>query len=266
MTDEKRTCQICTRNQVTDRLTCSRCQTRINMQLTDILEFYALAGDALIPGQSGGGRSTERPLGVRVDALDFICGFSVVDVLESWEKEWRDHYKLAPYGPATALRNAGQPDQPKVTLFEIVRFLQIWLDNACRDHPAIDDFASEVKEVHGKARNAAGITHRQAWTVTCPADTDNGDCRQPLKITGEDFDTTVTCRSCRTIWTVQRLMRVAVTDPNSDIWCAPDDAADYLGVHPGTLRKWAGAGKISRRHGLYSLSSIRHVIAQGVSA
>jgi hypothetical protein len=195
------------------------------MQLTDILEFYALAGEALEPGQSGGGRSTERPLGIRVDALDFICGFSVVDVLESWEKEWRDHYKLAPYGPATALRNAGKRDQPKVTLWEIVRFLQIWLDNACRDHPAIDDFATEVKEAHSKARCAAGITQRQAWTVTCPADTDTGDCRQPLKITGEDFDGTITCRSCRTTWTIQRLMRVAVTDPNSDIWCAADTAS-----------------------------------------
>lgn len=266
MTDEKRTCTICTRNPVTERLVCSRCQNRLNQQLTDILEFYAIAAHALIPGQGGNGRSTERPLGVRVDALDFVCGYSVVDVLESWEKEWRDHYGLAAYGPASAERNSGKADQPRITLFEIVRFLQIWLDNACRDHPAMEDFAGEVRDCHKQAQTSAGITRREAWTVTCPADTEEGDCGNSLRITGEDFDGSVTCRACGTTWTVQRLMRVAVSNPNSDIWCAPDDAAGYLGIHPGTLRKWAGSGKIERKHGLYSLSSIREAIAQGVSA
>lgn len=266
MTDEKRTCTVCTRNAVTDRLVCSRCQNRINQQLADILEFYALAENALLPGQGGNGRSTERPLGVRVNALDFVCGYSVVDVLEAWEKDWRDFYELGPYGPASAQRCAGRNNQPATTLTEIVRFLRAWLDKACTDHPAVDDFAGEVRDCHRQAQSSAGITQREAWTVTCPADTDDGDCGNRLRITGEDFDSSVTCRACGTTWTVQRLMRVAVSDPNSDIWCAPDDAAGYLGIHPGTLRKWAGSGKIERRHGLYSLSSIREAISQGVSA
>lgn len=259
-------CAICARNDISaEQVACQRCASRINTQLTDILEFYALAEKALLPGQSGEGRSTERPLGVRVNALDFVCGFTVVDILESWEKAWRDHYGLAPYGPASSIRNAGRPDQPKINLTHIVAFLKMWLPNACTDYPAMDDFAQEVRDCHQAARTAAGITQRQAWTVTCPASTDDGDCGRPLKITGEDFDASITCRSCNTTWTVQRLMRVAVTDPNSDIWCAPEDAADYLGIHPGTLRKWATAGKIARRHGLYSLSSIRHVIAQEIA-
>ena len=67
------TCVVCAAATETG-MACARCEARIDRQLSDIVEFYAIACGELLPGRGGDGRSGERGLGVRIDALDFVAG------------------------------------------------------------------------------------------------------------------------------------------------------------------------------------------------
>lgn len=248
------TCLICQRP--TERFACDRCEAMMRRQLSDVLEYQALAGDNLVPGQGGDGRATERTLGINIAALDTSAAFDAIAVLESWERVWREDYGLTPYGPASAEREP----TPEATLVGIVNFLQSWLSKTCSEHPAVDEFASELRTLHRQMQQAAGQTRRAAWRVTCPTDMDDGECGQRLKVSGDDFGGQVTCRACQTTWPVERLLRVVASSRMAELWLDPEAASEWLGVHSATLRKWAKHGRIKRSHGRYEVHSLREAI------
>lgn len=250
-------CTIC--GHQTPRMACQRCQIRIGKQLSDIVEYAAFAVHELLPGQGGDGRSTERGLGVRLDALDFIAGNDVLPILESWERMWREEWSMAPWGPTTAARGAGQPDQATAYLTGTVRFLRAHLERIC-EHPAVDDFAHEVSSCWHQARNAARRQPRQAWRVTCPTDTESGECGTLLRVTGEDFGGTVTCRTCRTAWHTERLLWVVASSTEADLWVDTDAAVRHTGVPESTLRRWGREGRIKRKGALYEYKSLSNVL------
>ena len=252
--NETGTCLICQRD--TQRMACTYCEATMRRQLSEVVDYQAMAGDNLVPGQGGDGRATERTLGINIAALDTSAGFDAIAVLESWERLWREDYGLTPYGPASAQREP----TPEATLTGIVGFLQSWLDKTCTEHPAVDEFAAELRGVHRRSQQAAGQTRRAAWRVTCPTDTDDGECGTQLRVSGEDFGGEVTCRACSTTWPVERLLRVVASSQHSELWLDPEAASHWLGVHAATLRKWAKDGRIKRDHGRYEVHSIREAI------
>ena len=238
----------------TERMACPRCQARIGHWLTDILEFTALAHGELLPGRGGDGRSTERSIGVRVAALDLVAGIDTVGVLESWERDWRETFGLAPYGPASAERNAGKPHG--ATLSGVVRFLRTWLDRACAEHPAIDDFHHEVKALRARAQGAANRQPRPGWTLTCPADVEDGECGASIRITGEDFGGSVTCRSCRSVWTVDRLIAVAAASRDAELWIDQGAAMRVLDCSESTLKRLVKDGRVTARREQYDYRTL----------
>ena len=248
-------CVICLKK--TNAGACGSCESRIRQQLNDIVEFQALASQNLIPGRGGDGRGSERSLGVNIQALDLVGGFDPIAVLESWERVWRQDFSLTPYGPASASR----PQSPIGTLVGIVGFLQSWLSKACQQHPAISEFAFEVRSLHRSCKAAAGQSDRAGWRVTCPTDADDGECGSVLVVRSEDFGGEVSCRSCKVTWPVERLLRVVASSRHAELWLDPDAASEWIGVHPATLRRWAAAGRINRAHGLYEVHSIREALA-----
>ena len=247
-------CLICA--QETDRMACTRCEVTMRRHLSEIVEYQALAGDNLIPGQGGDGRATERSLGINIAALDTSAAFDAIAVLESWERIWREDYGLTPYGLASAERDP----RPEPTLVGIVDFLQSWLDKTCAEHPAVDEFAAEVRGLHRRSQQAAVQTRRAAWRVTCPTDTDDSECGHQLVVTGQDFGGHITCRACGTTWAVERLLRVVASSQHSELWLDPEAASEWLGVHAGTLRKWAKEGRLRREHGRYEVHSLKEAI------
>lgn len=248
-------CVICLR--ATNAGACSSCESRLRQQLKDIVEFQALAPFNLAPGRGGDGRGNERSLGVNIQALDLVGAFDPIAVLESWERDWREAFGLTRYGPASASR----PASARGTLIGIVGFLQSWLSKACQEHPAISDFALEVRGLHRSCKAAAGQVERAGWRVTCPTDTDDGECGAVLLVRSEDFGGDVACRACGTRWPVERLLRVVASSRHAELWLDPDAASEWIGVHPATLRRWAAAGRIQRAHGLYEVHSIREALA-----
>ena len=269
------TCTICQRP--TERMACDPCQHTMRVQLGEICDYQALAADNLVPGQGGDGRATERTLGVNLAALDLVGAFDAIAVLESWERIWREDYGLTPYGPASAQRltsmTQAKPDpdiegvlQPgmeptRATLLGIVGFLQAWLTKSCTEHPAIDEFAREVRTLHRTCQQAAGQARRSAWRVTCPADTDDGECSTQLRVSGEDFGGHISCRGCGTTWPVDRLLHVVASSQHAELWLDPEAASEWLGISERTLRLWAKEGRIMRDHGRYEVHSLRRAIS-----
>ena len=245
------TCQICDRE--TDKPTCDPCVSRVRRNLNEIVKWQARA--ELLPGKGGDGRSTERTIGVRVSALDSAAGFTYVDTLESWEIDWREFFNLTRYGEASASRN--RSTQPHQMIAGIVKFLTGWLQRAADEHPAFPEFASEVRNLAAQAKEAANERTRPHWRVTCPTDTDDGECGRELLVSGEDFGGSVFCRVCGTTWPVERLLRVVASSRLSELWLDPEAAAEYCGVSSRLLRKWGQKGLIRRERGRYEVHSIR---------
>jgi len=256
-------CVICQTS--TDRMACMKCQRRISDHLGDIVNYAALAEQELLPGRGGDGRSTERSLGIRLQALDLVAGNDVLPILESWERMYREEWGYAPWGPTTLERGQGKADQATAYLTGTVAFLRANLDRIC-EHPAVDDFHGEVTQVWRQAREAARQQPRQAWRVTCPADADDGECGNVLRITGEDFGKDVTCRTCRTTWPTDRLLMVVVASSHATLWVDAAAINTMAGLTDRTLRRWAREGRIKRKGGLYDFAQVMHTMRQGASA
>ena len=236
--------------------------------LVDIPTNYQLATKQLHPNK-GDGRANDIPIGIRIAALDFIAGHDVLRTLEDWERDWRTFFNLTPFGEATRQRSSHTPpDGNGITYRQLtacVEFLNTWLDKAAQTHPAITDFAQELRDQWSTSQHAANIHPPNTWTITCPTTIDNQDCGTKLHVTGQDFDTTITCRGCRTRWPVERLLRVAASDSQAEIWLAPEDAAHLFGIHISTLKRWARRGHIKRAHGQYEHHSIRDAITGAIT-
>lgn len=253
-------CVVCSkpmdRERVGERMACPSCQTQMSIHLVDVLEFYALAEGELLPGSSTGARGTERSIGVRIAALDFLAGHDVVAVLALWESEWRETYGLS-VDPMIA--------RPVPSLSRSVAFLQTWLPRACTDHPAIDEFARELRECWGLAQSAARVSPARSLSITCVADDerhDDGICGKRIPVSVDEIRGRVTCSRCRTTWDVPHLMHVAIATPGAELWADPEAAAGYFRVGVSTLRRWASNGRIAREHGRYELHSIHTAIAE----
>jgi hypothetical protein len=256
-------CQIC--RKTCEGSCCHSCEIRLGQALSSILDYYQLAKSQMMPVKGDGVSGGERSLGIRVSALDFVAGFEVVDVLESWERLWRDIWQLGPYGPASLFRSStALTGLPEATLVGVVGFLRAHLPKACQEFDFMDDFADEVYQCRKVAQNAANVQRRTAWRVTCPTDTDEGECGARIRVTGEDFDGHVTCPKCRSRWPVERLLRVVASSRHAELWLDPEAAAMFFGLSSRVLRLWAQKGIIKRRNGQYESHSIRAAI--GVTA
>jgi hypothetical protein len=274
MMNEQSQCTIC--GKTTQHMACSQCERAMHRQLGEILDFVALAEANLVPGCGAGGRGTERPIGIRVDALDLVAGFDVLPQLESWERLFREDYNLTKYGEVSGHRatvvmvrmpaHDGATIPPLVAISGYmsgtVIFLQQWLPRICDDHAAVDEFAYELRQLHRQAQAASGQSPRNSWNVACPSDTDDGECGNRLKVNGEDFDGQVSCRKCQTTWPVQRLLLVAASSTSSAIMLDAEAAARMYNVSTKTLHRWAKAGRITKDHGRYDIRQIQQALAQ----
>jgi hypothetical protein len=238
---------------------CPNCQHRTRGHLAAIIKYTKHAEQELAPNKNGDGRTTEQSLGINLDALDLISGNTVLPVLESWETMYRNEWGHTPIGPVTLQRAQGATNQTLAYLTGTVTYLTHNLDRIAT-HETAKDFTTEIASCWYQARTAARRQPRHAWRVTCPADTNENECGNILRITGQDFDTEITCRKCRTTWPVERLLHVVASSQDAEIWVDTEAATRHTGVPAATLRRWGKQGKIKKRGTMYEYKSLNEIV------
>ena len=246
------TCAICTRHRhlpdddcTTDctvreadlGIICSRCAQRIRSDLDTLIDTWALTEDPNFPGQaSGGTRAKTSPLPGGTEWMDWRQGSDLFGVLTTWVRDWCETYVLA--GPKRA------------DLTSLTGWLRAHLPHAANSHPAIDDFADEIRTLAQRGRRLAGEVPERGQRVPCPTD----DCTRTLRIRTADLEETVRCRSCGIQRTSGQILLIA---SRSDSWVSSQIAADVVGVNTTTIQRWAKSGQVKKDQGLYWLPDVR---------
>ena len=226
--------------------------------LDDLLEFWHSAHGELLPGKSGsGGRSSERTIGLNVNALSFIAGDDILGCLHEWEKLIRQDRNLTP--PAF-LKKLPLSDE----LHAAVEFAQVHLQWSGAQ-AWIGDFSDELRELHSKGMTAAKAFVQKARKIPCPAEIgDGGVCANPLRINTDDPLDIFQCRKCESQWTTLRLVAVAMSDVKREVWLDAEAIGNFIGVSERHVHRLAKRHNVKRRGQLYDLNALR--LAHGVDA
>ena len=257
-------CPVC-HTPATTWAVCLGCTTRVDQQLSEILDMHAQAANhelRLIGANPDGvgpiGGSRERSIGQRIDALDLSLGESVLSALETWERDWRHTFGLQPYGTASGRRleaSQSHATAREVTLVGVIGFLRSWWPRAASEHPAADEFVAEVRQQHRWARRALDVGEPRVWTVPCPSERDSRACGYRLEIDYAGRELVLHCPRCGSDWTITRLLLVAEAAAKP-VWVDVETATSLIGVSDRTLRRMAERGEIQRRYGQYNV--VRH--------
>lgn len=173
---------------------CTGCTRRIAADLADIPTLYAriTLTPAVNPGRVRVTGSHNAPLPLNVDALDLTLparGGTVHDrygdqtghipaatILDQWVDDWRDQ----------RARGEGRPDP---VVWVLADWLLVRLDDACADHPAVDEFAADMRRLRRQLLVAAGDGPVRAERLPAP-------CLRCDLLTLVRDDGDVRCRNC----------------------------------------------------------------------
>lgn len=139
------------------------CRQHIRDNLLELPGLYRQLEDALHPSRRGSnGRAATRtaPLPCNLDALDLRARGGIEGILGSWARDlyererWPDFPQYGTVGTA------------------VDGYAQILLTNLttiCDEHPAVKEFANELRQIAGQAqRLITGERPPRRVTVTCP--------------------------------------------------------------------------------------------------
>lgn len=247
-----------------DQQTCAHCVDRTRRQLADIPRLHARlpgllienripatgrdpirgssehampGGDALTMLAAGNtGTVTASARGNRDHAVDNHRDDppSVLAILDSWVRDWCDTFRHH-NPPHTTVEHAGG-------------YLLTHLAWAAREHPAFDEFAYDIRDLHGRLMNVTGLADRpETAPVSC------FDCggrleRHYLEHVGRQDDWR--CRACGRIYTPAAYtlaVRARLENDPDVIVTAEQLAARHPGLTAATVRQWATRGRLTRR-------------------
>jgi hypothetical protein len=266
VTDTLHKCVLC-HKQDTTRMACVDCTERMRRQLLDLPEFYALAaGEYISSRQDAAGNAVS--IGLSVAALDARSPREAIWALEAWELDWRETlstFSTADAQLAQRKRKAERwaasesDDFTGVNLCGVVNFLLTHLDTSACEHPAIDEFAREVRVIHSRARIAAGEPPADVTIIECPADVERDGqiqaCGMKLHLVNDHVD----CPRCGSSWDFGRLVLVA-RSTGADIYRPGPLLAEHFGVSLRTLQRWRKEGLVRGKGASYHHGDIAAVL------
>jgi len=265
-------CAVCIREMAGTpdygRIVCTACQHGLTADLAAILEAAATA--AYTPATfAAGGEGIRRPapssrppvslghIDPALTSIDEVKGdhsteTTVLALLESWTRMWRNTTRLTKWGIVTEPTGPGVPGVG-VTLAVVVRDLRSQLPVMAADPRfPIEELADHIRRCLGVLRALDRSIERAAsWRVPCPSDVDDGVCGRRITVEPGDLHGDLWCASCRTTWTPQRLLLVALNDARVSVWGYPADISAALGIPARTLRRWGEQDLVQRRGSLY---------------
>ncbi|MFJ4799184.1 hypothetical protein [Kitasatospora purpeofusca] len=190
-------CCICHRELRTDeqdRQACRLCEATIGQHLADLPGLYRELDDHLAPAagprQYTTGGPVEAPLPLHLEALSLQAAGGIATVLVTWVADWCDH--LGWTMPAMPARSRAQ-------LAEAAAFLRRNLPWAAEQHPAVDDFAAEVRQLHDAVQRITAPVEPPHIVGRHPADPGAVEaCGGLLEM--RPGGTTVRCTRCTAAW------------------------------------------------------------------
>lgn len=141
----------------------------------------------------GDGKPVKRPSGDQVGLT------SIPSALDSWVREWAETRQMDEWLP-----------EPNV--YELVGWLCRRLDWACDHHPAVDEFATEIRRLHGTLRAVVGIKSDRVYVGPCPVTDDKGSCGAAL--TADPYLDIIRCPRCDTMWPRDKWLWLGMTIRN----------------------------------------------------
>lgn len=278
MTDLR--CPIDHRSLVGDAKVCERCSRETRRQLAEIPKLYVEAGAYLVPGKGGFGSSgSERTIGVNLSALGFRAADEILPVLEEWERTVRvlslgqveldgqdreGEVELNPDGTVKVIvrPRLNEGERPIIrtgTIQERVEgscsFLLVhsrWLSA----YEGAPDWVADIAKIHGQGGAATRQNQAPARRIECPADLGDGLCLSLLTLPEDgDKQAKIKCHRCRTEWTIQWLIEVALSTKESEYWLDAESIANHLQMDHREVRRLARKWKITKHGQLYDLSA-----------
>lgn len=213
---------------------CGGCAADLAAKLADLPRLYALLEDHLEPRPGHGERvsgSRTPPLPVALAVLNLRAKGGMVTVLHSWLTDW---YEILDWSsPSVAGRNG------ESIAYAVCKRLAGNLPWACEHHPAVDEFAVEVREIHALAAALEADRQRRIAIGECPSVLEDGSvCATALSV--EPGASAIRCPQCqaehrRDSW---RLLGEAMGAATDGMFRS-DEIAVHYGLHPSTVKRWA---------------------------
>ena len=227
------------------KLTKSQYHT-LRSNLAELPELQQGAASYVTPGRSGSGSpSTERSIGVNVNALDYSMGKELLGTLHKYEALIRRCRSLTP--PALLTREATVELEVAATVSFHLAHLEWTVQQDW-----VEDFAGQVKELHSKGMATNKKFIEQPRRIPCPTE----ECRAHIVIDIENLLAGVTCHKCRTSWTLYRLLALAMNNPNRTFWLDIDAICLWMNISKTDLNKIVRDHNIPVKNGLYDISAI----------
>lgn len=174
------------------------CISTVDNRLAAIPGLYAGLATALVPGSAVDMRvsgTPALPVPISLEPLSLQCRGGIVSILATWESDWRERrgFSLNPArdGHEQLLTGAR-------VLTDVVTFLRAHLGWAVREHPAVDEFDDEVREITAACRATLGETLGHMRIGRCPAQLGERTCGRVLY--ADPYADSIRCERCRTDW------------------------------------------------------------------
>jgi len=238
-------CPLCSRY-VKAAGICNACISKVRLALGELPELQHEAGYYLTPSRTGSGAvTTERSIGINVNALDFSMATELLRNLHSWEAYIRSERRLTP--PAYLVREPTIEAEVWATCnFHLTHLnysmVQVWGA----------DFAHEIFAFHAKGRAAAKRFSEQPRRIPCPTD----DCRRFVVIDVNSLMQELTCFGCKSTWSLIRLVALALSNPHRKFYLDVEAIAMWLGVSERAIYKSIKEHEIDRKGNLYNIAQI----------
>ena len=218
-------CTTCRFPKKSEEKFCPRCVATCKKQLRVLAELHKFAGMSLRPGNGGrGSRSGNRTIGLNVDALDFSQGKELVDILSDWKDLLWDELGLEEdFGPFIKSRASSTYSVPNLVNFLLVHFIDL-----IKNEELAETFMVEIRKLYIAGMKAGGFIEPERMRIKCPSDFREQICNAVLQINESDLTAIVQCRRCKAIRTVEQLLRLMLSIPDSRYWLDAESIAQYL--------------------------------------
>lgn len=182
-------CPVCHRTTATRH---TRCRNILDQRIANLPALYTLLAAVLEPGTAPGTRvsgTRTPPLPVRLEPLNLRGPGGIITTLADWEDDWAGRRNFTHH-------HRGNTEHD---LAQIVIFLRHNLDWALDHHPAVADFADEIRDITTTCNSALGLRTNHKRIGNCPTVGEDGHtCGRTLY--ADPYLDTIHCDRCHSEW------------------------------------------------------------------